>query len=207
MGYGPAVTKSQTWLKPLSTMLEWVDISQDLQGIYPIQGSNLCRWCLLPWQADSLPLHHLGSQGILLWSAMWYGYHYAISLHVPICHPCIFFGELTLMLFLHFLTRVFVFSLLSHQIWVLCQICGLQIFFFSDSNLSFHLLNSCFHRVKDLILMKLRLIHTPWNSPLRSVQLIDSFVHSQGTVNILTTKSRIFSTLRKETPSLLVFTP
>ena len=207
MGYGPAVTKSQTWLKPLSTMLEWVDISQDLQGIFPIQGSNLCRWCLLPWQADSLPLHHLGSQGILLWSAMWYGYHYAISLHVPICHPRIFFGELTLMLFLHFLPRVFVFSLLSHQIWVLCQICGLQIFFFSDSNLSFHLLNSCFHRVKDLILMKLRLIHTPWNSPLRSVQLIDSFVHSQGTVNILTTKSRIFSTPRKETPSLLVFTP
>ena len=28
-----------------------------LQGIFPIQGSNLC---LLHWQADSLPLRHLG---------------------------------------------------------------------------------------------------------------------------------------------------
>ena len=29
-----------------------------LQGIFPTQGSNLC---LLNWQADSLPLSHLGS--------------------------------------------------------------------------------------------------------------------------------------------------
>ena len=29
-----------------------------LQGIFPTQGSNLC---LLHWQADSLPLSHLGS--------------------------------------------------------------------------------------------------------------------------------------------------
>ena len=27
-----------------------------LQGIFPIQGSNLCLLCLLHWQADSLPL-------------------------------------------------------------------------------------------------------------------------------------------------------
>ena len=27
-----------------------------LQGILPIQGSNLCLLCLLHWQADSLPL-------------------------------------------------------------------------------------------------------------------------------------------------------
>ena len=32
-----------------------------LQGIFPTQGSNLCLLCLLHWQADSLPLHHLGS--------------------------------------------------------------------------------------------------------------------------------------------------
>ena len=31
-----------------------------LQGIFPTQGSNLR---LLHWQADSLPLHHLGSPG------------------------------------------------------------------------------------------------------------------------------------------------
>ena len=30
-------------------------------GILPTQGSNLCLLCLLHWQADSLPLHHLGS--------------------------------------------------------------------------------------------------------------------------------------------------
>ena len=31
-----------------------------LQGIFPTQGSNLCIWSLLQWQADSLPLSHLG---------------------------------------------------------------------------------------------------------------------------------------------------
>ena len=32
-----------------------------LQGIFPTQGSNLCLLGLLHWQADSLPLSHLGS--------------------------------------------------------------------------------------------------------------------------------------------------
>ena len=32
-----------------------------LQGIFPTQGSNLCLWSLLQWQADSLPLSHQGS--------------------------------------------------------------------------------------------------------------------------------------------------
>ena len=32
-----------------------------LQGIFPTQGLNLCLLCLLQWQADSLPLCHLGS--------------------------------------------------------------------------------------------------------------------------------------------------
>ena len=32
-----------------------------LQGIFPIQGSNWCLQRLLHWQADSLPLSHLGS--------------------------------------------------------------------------------------------------------------------------------------------------
>ena len=31
-----------------------------LQNIFPTQGSNLCLLYLLNWQADSLPLHHLG---------------------------------------------------------------------------------------------------------------------------------------------------
>ena len=35
-----------------------------LQGIFQIQGSNLC---LLDWQADSLPLSHWGSP-IALWT-------------------------------------------------------------------------------------------------------------------------------------------
>ena len=30
------------------------------QGIFPTQGSNLCLLCLLHWQENSLPLHHLG---------------------------------------------------------------------------------------------------------------------------------------------------
>ena len=32
-----------------------------LQGIFPTQGLNPCLSCLLHWQADSLPLHHLQS--------------------------------------------------------------------------------------------------------------------------------------------------
>ena len=32
-----------------------------LQGIFPTQWSNLRLLCLLYWQANSLPLHHLGS--------------------------------------------------------------------------------------------------------------------------------------------------
>ena len=32
-----------------------------LQGIFQTQGSNLCLLHLLHWQADSLPLYHLGS--------------------------------------------------------------------------------------------------------------------------------------------------
>ena len=31
-----------------------------LQGIFPTQVLNLCLFCLLLWQADSLSLHHLG---------------------------------------------------------------------------------------------------------------------------------------------------
>ena len=34
-----------------------------LQGIFPTQGLNLCLWDLMYWQADSLPLSHLGSSG------------------------------------------------------------------------------------------------------------------------------------------------
>ena len=32
-----------------------------LQGIVPTQGSNPCLLCVLHWQMDSLPLHHLES--------------------------------------------------------------------------------------------------------------------------------------------------
>ena len=32
-----------------------------LPGIFPTQGSNPCLFCLLHWQADSLPLSHLRS--------------------------------------------------------------------------------------------------------------------------------------------------
>ena len=32
-----------------------------LQGIFLTQGSNPCLWHLLHWQANSLPLSHLGS--------------------------------------------------------------------------------------------------------------------------------------------------
>ena len=35
-----------------------------LQGIFPTQGLNLHLLCLLLWQADSLPLSHLGSYSI-----------------------------------------------------------------------------------------------------------------------------------------------
>ena len=39
---------------------EWLAIFL-LQGIFPNQGSNPCFLCLLYWQVDFLPLHHLGT--------------------------------------------------------------------------------------------------------------------------------------------------
>ena len=41
-------------------ILEWVAIFP-LQGIFPSQGLNLCFLYLLHWQANSLPLGHLGN--------------------------------------------------------------------------------------------------------------------------------------------------
>ena len=43
-----------------------VDCHFLLQWIFPMQGSNLCLPRLLHWQADSLPLSHLGSPHIIL---------------------------------------------------------------------------------------------------------------------------------------------
>jgi len=40
-------------------ILEWVAISSS-RGIFPTQGLNPCLLGLLHWQADSLPLSHLG---------------------------------------------------------------------------------------------------------------------------------------------------
>ena len=39
----------------------WSGLSFSFLGIFPTQGSNLCFLHLLHWQADSLPLRHLGS--------------------------------------------------------------------------------------------------------------------------------------------------
>ena len=41
-------------------ILEWVAISLS-RGIFLTQGSNSYLLCLLHWQADYLPLHHLGN--------------------------------------------------------------------------------------------------------------------------------------------------
>ena len=41
-------------------ILEWVAISFS-RGIFPTQGLSLCLLHLLHWQADSLPLSHLGN--------------------------------------------------------------------------------------------------------------------------------------------------
>ena len=57
------------WLQPASLLCPWdfpgknigVGCHFLLQGIFLIQGSNLCLLSLLHWQADTLPLHHLGS--------------------------------------------------------------------------------------------------------------------------------------------------
>ena len=40
-------------------ILEQVAISY--QGIFPTQRSNSCLLPFLPWQVESLPLHHLGT--------------------------------------------------------------------------------------------------------------------------------------------------
>ena len=57
-----------------------------LQGIFPTQGLNLQLLCLLHWQADSLPLSHMGSPmpilHILYLSSVYlYTSYYAIALN------------------------------------------------------------------------------------------------------------------------------
>ena len=44
-----------------SSLEYWSGMHVHLQGIFLTQGSNLHLLSLLYWQADSLPLHHLGS--------------------------------------------------------------------------------------------------------------------------------------------------
>ena len=51
-----------------------------LQGIFPTQGSNPCLLCLLHWQADSLPLSHLGNPQIEKWVKI-------SHLCLILCHP------------------------------------------------------------------------------------------------------------------------
>ena len=41
-------------------ILKWIAIFYS-RAIFPTQGLNSCLLCLLHWQADSLPLRHLGS--------------------------------------------------------------------------------------------------------------------------------------------------
>ena len=56
--------------KPIKLLCPWDFLGKDtggdyhfiLQGIFPTQESNPCLLCLLHWQANSLPLDHLGSQ-------------------------------------------------------------------------------------------------------------------------------------------------
>ena len=50
-----------------------------LQGIFLTQGSNPHLLCLLPWQVDSLPLHHMGrSIGLAVASK-----HHSLRTRVP----------------------------------------------------------------------------------------------------------------------------
>ena len=61
----PAIPWTVAHQAPLSMGLSgqeyWSGIYFLLQGIFPNQGLNLQLVCLLHWQADSLPLSHLGS--------------------------------------------------------------------------------------------------------------------------------------------------
>ena len=59
----------QTYLGPTRLLCPWNSPGKNtgegchflLQGIFPTQGSNLCLLHLLRWQANSLPLSHLGN--------------------------------------------------------------------------------------------------------------------------------------------------
>ena len=62
-----SVMSDSVWpyrLQPARLLCPWDSPGKDtgvgslflLQGIFPTQGSNLGRWCLLHWQVDSLPL-------------------------------------------------------------------------------------------------------------------------------------------------------
>ena len=54
-----------------------VDCHFFLQRIFLTQGSNPCLLCLLHFQADSLPLSHLGSP----WALCWYSSHQNLLIH------------------------------------------------------------------------------------------------------------------------------
>ena len=49
-----------------------------VQGIFPTQGSNLCLLSLLHWQANYLPLSHLGSPWLYIWTYI----YISVSTHI-----------------------------------------------------------------------------------------------------------------------------
>ena len=85
---------------PLFKGIHW--ISQDgvschflLQKIFLTQRLNLCLLHLLPWQADSLPLYHLGIPEKVwsyikisfLWFFLWFGISMLLAFPRLFCHP------------------------------------------------------------------------------------------------------------------------
>ena len=61
-----------------------------LQGIFPTQGSNLCLLRLLHWQADSLPLSHLGSPCCISGPISIYLYLHTYSYTYPYQYPYLY---------------------------------------------------------------------------------------------------------------------
>ena len=84
------------------------------------------------------------------------------SFHVLICHLCIFFGEMSVQIFLlpphTFLISLFVFSLNSYYIFWICLInFVIRKYFLPFCDLPFHSLNGIFWWAKILILKKINL--------------------------------------------------
>jgi len=82
------------------------------QGIFLTQGSNLYLLCLLHWQADSLPLGHLGSRMYILCVCI----HTHTHTHT---HTCAYINFILFILYNIYNNMVYIYKFCTYKIYLL----------------------------------------------------------------------------------------